>query len=83
MPECACSIALAERSEAKALEHLQAQFDEREACLQAAESVLREREAFIEKSENTISEQGQQLQEWEAELENLHDELKGEGTPEV
>ena len=63
--------------ETKALGHLQAQFDEREASLKAAEAVLHEREAFIERSENTISEKGQQLQEWEAELEHLHDELKG------
>ena len=52
--------------------------DEREVNLKAAEAVLQEREAFIERSENTISEKGQQLQEWEAELEHLHDELKGD-----
>ena len=57
-------------------EQIKQQFDERDACLKAAESGLREREAFIEKSERTISEKGQQLQEWEAELEQLNDELK-------
>ena len=57
-------------------EQIKQQFDERDACLKAAESGLREREAFIEKSERTIFEKGQQLQEWEAELEQLNDELK-------
>ena len=72
-----------ETLQAEALKQIQEQFDEREASLRGAESVIREREAFIEKSENTIFEKGQQLQEWEAELEHLHDELKGSGSPEV
>ena len=54
----------------------QAQLNARDESLKAAEVALAEREAFIEKSENTIIEKGQQLQEWEAELEHLNDELK-------
>jgi chromosome segregation ATPase len=59
-----------------ALEKIQAQFDEREASMKAAEQALKEREVFIEQSENTIFEKGQKLQELETELEHLRDELK-------
>lgn len=65
--------------ETAALKQIKEQFDEREAKLKAAELDLRGREAFVQKSENTICEKGQQLQEWEAELEQLSDELKARG----
>jgi hypothetical protein len=58
-----------------ALEEIQTQFDEREASQRAAEAALKERGAFVEASENTIFEKGQKLQELEAELAHLQDEL--------
>ena len=64
-----------EALQATALDLVQKQFDERETKLKAAESSLLERVAFIEKSEDTVSEKGQQLQEWQVELEHLQDEL--------